>query len=139
MTVQMILLPLFVQVALTFIVLLVMGGRRAGPLRDGSVGREAALDDSRFPAPARQAANNFRNQFELPVLFYVVTILALVTRKADIVFVILAWVFVVSRIAHAFVHLGSNEVRLRFPIYLVGFVALVIMWVIYALAILLNV
>ncbi|GGF84755.1 hypothetical protein GCM10007301_50920 [Azorhizobium oxalatiphilum] len=139
MTVQMILLPLFVQVALTFVVLLVTGGRRAGPLRDKTVGREVALDDSGFPAPARQAANNFRNQFELPVLFYVVTILALVTRKADLIFVVLAWVFVLSRIVHAFVHLTSNEVRLRFPIFLVGFAALVIMWVIYALAILLNV
>lgn len=139
MTVQMILLPLFVQVALTFLVLLVTGSRRAGPVRDKTVGREVALDDSAFPADARQAANNFRNQFELPVLFYVVTILALVTRKADLIFVVLAWVFVLSRIVHAYVHLTSNDVRLRFPIFLVGFIALVIMWVIYALAILLNV
>ncbi|WP_029006352.1 MAPEG family protein [Azorhizobium doebereinerae] len=139
MTVQMILLPLFVQVALTFFVLFLTGARRMRPIRERTVGPEAALDDSCFPPPARQAANNLRNQFEVPVLFYVLTVLVLLTRKADLVFVILAWVFVLSRIVHACVHCTSNDVRLRFSAYGVGALVLLVMWVLYALAILLNV
>lgn len=139
MTVQMILLPLFVQVALTFVVLFVMGARRRTAIRGKAVDREAVWDDSLFPREARAPANNFRNQFELPVLFYVVTVLALVTRKADLLFVILAWVFVLSRVAHALVHCTSNDIRLRFPAFLVGVIALLAMWILYALAILLNV
>ncbi len=139
MSIQMILLPLFVQVALTFAVLIALGAVRGRAVREKSVGREAASDDTVFPPYARQVANNFRNQFELPVLFYVLTALALFTRKADIVFVVLAWVFVLSRIVHAYVHCTSNDIRLRFPAHVVGVVALLVMWVLYALAILLNI
>ncbi len=87
MSIQMILLPLFVQVALTFAVLFALGAVRGRAIREKAVGREAVQDDTVFPPQARQVANNFRNQFEMPVLFYVLTALALLTRKADIVFV----------------------------------------------------
>lgn len=139
MSIQMILLPLFVQVALTFAVLFALGAVRGRAVREKAVGREAVNDDRVFPPKAQQAANNFRNQFEMPVLFYVLTALALFTRKADIVFVVLAWVFVLSRIVHAYVHCTSNDIRLRFPAYAVGVGALLLMWVLYAAAILLNV
>lgn len=139
MSIQMILLPLFVQVALTFAVLFALGAVRGRAVREKVVGREAVYDDTVFPPQARQVASNFRNQFEVPVLFYVLTALALFTRKADIVFVVLAWVFVLSRIVHAYVHCTSNDIRLRFPAYAVGVGALLLMWVLYAAAILLNV
>ncbi len=93
----------------------------------------------RLSATLRQVSNAFANQFEVPVLFYVLTALALFTRKADLVFVILAWVFVLSRYVHAFVHVTSNNLKLRFPAFVVGVVVLLIMWVLFAFAILLNV
>lgn len=139
MSIQMILLPVFVQVALTFAVLFALGAVRGRAVREKAVGREAAQDDTVFPPHVRQVANNFRNQFEVPVLFYVLTTLALFTRKADIVFVVLAWVFVLSRIVHAYVHCTSNDIRLRFPAFAVGVVALLVMWMLFAAAILLNV
>ncbi len=60
-----------------------------------------------------QVAYSFSNQFELPVLFYVLTILAYVTHLAGVVFVVLAWIFVIFRILHAYVHVTSNIIRLR--------------------------
>ncbi|TCT07829.1 MAPEG family protein [Aquabacter spiritensis] len=138
MTVAMILLPLFVEVALTFFLLFALGSQRGRVLSANGVGPEAALDRNAWPDRPRQFANAFSNQFELPVLFYVLTALALVTRKADLVFVVLAWVFVLSRIVHAGIHITTNTVRLRFPAYAVGVFALLIMWVLFALAILLN-
>lgn len=139
MSVAMILLPLFVQVGLTFALLFALGPVRLRAIREGQVGREAALDGDAFPPRCRQFANSYRNQFELPVLFYALTILALFTRKADIVFVVLAWVFVATRFVHAYVHVTSNTLRLRFTAFLVGTIVLLIMWVLFALSILLNV
>lgn len=135
MSVQAVLLPVFVQVALTFVLLFWLGPTRYRAIRGGMVGEEATLDDGVWPREARQAGNAFRNQFELPVLFYAITAFALITRKADLAFVVLAWVFVLSRIVHAGIHVSSNDIRLRFPVFAFGAIVLLIMWVLFALAI----
>ena len=80
-------------------------------------------------------ANSYHNQFELPVLFYAIVALALITRKADLVFVLLSWVFVVSRLVHAFIHATSNRVSQRFFVFLIGAIVLMIMWIVFALRI----
>jgi hypothetical protein len=67
----------------------------------------------------------------MPVLFYVLTILAYITHLAGIVFVILAWIFVIFRILQATVHVTSNNVRLRGPLFAVATIALAINWAIY--------
>jgi hypothetical protein len=135
MSIPAVLLPVFVQVALTFALLFWLGPARYRAVRAGAVGTEATLDDRAWPLEARQAGNAFRNQFELPVLFYAIVAFALITRKADLLFVILSWVFVLSRIVHAFIHVTSNDIRLRFPAYCVGAIVLLVMWVLFALAI----
>ncbi len=137
MSVAAILLPVFVQVALTFAVLFRLGAVRLRAVRAGGVARERVmLDDSGWPTDVRQASNCFRNQFEVPVLFYALVALALFTRQADLLFVVLAWVFVLSRIVHAVVHVTTNELRWRFPSFMIGVVVLLAMWVLFALAIL---
>lgn len=139
MSVAAILLPVFVQVGLTFAVLLRLGYVRGAALRAGAVVHDrVVIDDTGWPATVRQANNCFRNQFELPVLFYAVIILALATRQADGLFVLLAWLFVLSRIVHALVHVTTNDIRLRFPAFLVGVLVLLVMWVQFALGILLS-
>ncbi|HSI42185.1 MAG TPA: MAPEG family protein [Xanthobacteraceae bacterium] len=137
MSVSAILLPVFVQVALTFAVLVYLGRQRFVAVRGNALNGDPTIDDSAWPAAVRQAGNNFRNQFEMPVLFYVLVVLALATRKADLVFVILSWVFVLSRLFHTVVHVTSNDIKLRFPAYAVGVAVLAVMWVMFALAILL--
>jgi len=62
------------------------------------------------------------------VLFYVLMILLLVTRQADIIQITLAWIFVVMRVAHAYVHLTTNDVRARGPLFGIGLLVLAIMW-----------
>lgn len=139
MTVQAILAPLFVQVFLTLGLLLWTGRARLRAVRSGEAkGRDLTLGQRNWPAPAQQAANTFANQFELPVLFYVLTGLALATRKADLTFVVLAWVFVASRFVHAGVYLTSNHVPHRFRAYAVGFFVLLAMWILFAVRIYLS-
>ncbi len=62
-----------------------------------------------LPARTQQVAYSFSNQFELPVLFYVLTILEIITRHADFIFVVLAWVFVAMRLGQAYVHTTSKR------------------------------
>jgi hypothetical protein len=137
MTIQMVLLPVFVQVALTFALLFWMGGARKGSITSGKTKmRDIALGQSAWPDKPQQISNCFDNQFQLPMLFYVLVILAWITKFADLLFVVMAWIFVLSRFAHAYVHTSSNHVPTRFMAYAVGVIVLLLMWVIFAIRIL---
>jgi hypothetical protein len=138
-TVQTVLLPLFVQVGLTFVLLFWMAGVRTSSIRSREVHmRDIALREPNWPSPVQQVANAFHNQLEVPVLFYVLTILAWITRKADLLFVIMAWLFVLSRIVHAYIHVTDNRVSRRGMAFGVGVLVLFLMWVIFALRLLLE-
>jgi hypothetical protein len=137
MSITAVLLPVFVQVALTFLLLMWMGRSRIASLRAGDVKvRDIALGERSWPTRIQQIANSYHNQFELPVLFYAIVALALVTRKADLLFVVLSWVFVGSRLVHAVIHTTSNRVSQRFAVFLVGVIVLMAMWIMFALRIL---
>ena len=136
MTIDFVLLPLFVEVGLTFFLLFWMGTVRVGALRRREVAmRDIALGQPAWPEGPTRIANAFHNQLQLPLLFYVLVILALFTRKADTFFVVLAWMFVTARLVHAAIHVTSNDVQRRFFAFLVGAIILLIMWIIFALRI----
>lgn len=137
MSLQAILLPLFVEVILTFGLLFWSAPLRTGALRSGAVRPEdIALREPNWPRQATQVANAYANQLELPVLFYVLTILAYVTHKAGIVFVVLAWIFVIFRLLHAFVHVTSNNINVRGPLFGLSAIVLAVMWIIYIVQVL---
>ncbi len=137
MSIQSVLLPLFVEVLLTFGVMLGMMYFRTSTLQRGETRfEEIALREPNWPVRATQFANSFANQFELPVLFYVLTILEVVTHNADLLFVVLAWIFVAMRILQAVVHVTSNNVRLRGAYYGIGAFVLFVMWAIYIVRVL---
>ncbi|HZP70520.1 MAG TPA: MAPEG family protein [Pseudolabrys sp.] len=137
MSVQFVLPPLFVEVLLTFGVMFGMMYCRTSALRRGKTRAEdIALREPNWPVRANQFAYSFSNQFELPVLFYVLTILEIITRQADLLFVVLAWVFVAMRVMQALVHVTNNKVLVRGAFYGVGAIILVVMWVVYIVRIL---
>ena len=139
MTFDAILLPVFVQVGLTFFLLFWMAHLRIGAVRRREVRMgDVALRQPAWPQRTTQIANAYHNQLELPVLFYVVVILAMFTRKADMLFVVLAWMFVVSRMVHAAIHVTENDMRNRLLAFAVGAVVLLIMWILFAVKILLG-
>jgi hypothetical protein len=138
MTVQAVLLPVFVQIGLTFFLMFWMGRVRLAAIRSGEVKIEAvALRQPAWPERATQVANTFHNQFELPILFYVLVALALLTRQADLLLVVLSWIFIAARLVHAYIYTTSNDIRHRFAIFLVGALVLVLMWTLFAVEILL--
>ena len=140
MSLPAVLLPLFVEVVLTFVLMLWMGALRNGDYRTGVVKpQDIALREPNWPRRTAQAANSFSNQFELPVLFYVLTILEWVTRHAGYVFVILAWIFVICRLLQAYVHITSNVVRWRSMFFSIAALVLMIMWALYIVEVLTGV
>ena len=114
MSLQSVLLPVFVLVGLTFVLLLWMGGLRRQALVGGTTKiRDIVLGQPNWPPRATQIGNCFSNQFELPLLFYILIALALPLRHADLVIVLLSWVFVVTRLVHAGVFVTSNDLKAR--------------------------
>jgi hypothetical protein len=138
MSLQMVLLPVFVLVGLTFALLLGMASARKRALQGREVGlKDIALGQQNWPTRATQIGNCFKNQFELPLLFYILIALALPLRHADFVIVLLSWVFVVTRFAHAGIFVTSNNVQQRSLAWFAGVLVLFAMWVYFALKILL--
>jgi hypothetical protein len=137
MSYQMILAPLFVQVLLTLIVAFMLARHRVRAAVRKEIPENVALREPNWPPHVRQVDNNYLNQFELPVLFYLLTVLAIITRHADLFFVLMAWVFVVLRIVHAYVHITSNVLKIRGPLFTAGLLVLTIMWVVFIVRIML--
>ena len=125
---QHLLLPAFVQFALTVYVLTRLGQGRVRAVRSRQVKRSEIDTKSAYSESVQKFANNYVSQFELPVLFYVVVAFALATGLVDFVLIGLAWAFVGARLAHSFVHTGSNRIATRFRIFVAGLVFLVGMW-----------
>ena len=126
-----ILYPVFVQVLLTFVVygLLAIARARAIASMDRRRGNaDLALGRVTWPEDAQKRAANQRNQFELPVLFYAVAGFALITRGVDFLMLLLAWLFVLTRLVHAAIHVGPNRVRWRSPAFALGLALLAGMW-----------
>ena len=138
MSIQMVLLPVFVLIGLTFVLLLWMVGTRRQALVGGETKiRDLALGQPNWPTRATQVGNCFANQFELPLLFYILIALALPLRHADLFIVLMSWVFVVTRFVHAGIFVTSNDLGRRSMAWLAGVLVLFAMWIYFALRILL--
>lgn len=128
--VKLLLAALFVQVALTLLLLAWLGRARASSAARGEVRiKDVALSSDAWPDHIKQVGNAFANQFELPVLFYVAALLAILMGKVDGIVVGLAWAFVALRIVHAYIHVTNNKVIRRFQIYVGGFMMLAALWI----------
>ena len=134
-----ILYPVLVEVLLTYVLLIAMGPARSRSLKDSGKtldDTDVRLGHAIYSDQATKVARSYVNQFELPVLFYAVVAFLLITRGVDLFMVALAWVFVLSRVVHAWVHTGINVIRWRAGVFIVGATALATMWIALAIHIL---
>ncbi len=126
---QLLLLPVIIHVLLIFAVAARMGRARVRAVRDGRVKlSDIALDGAAWPDDVKNLANNYNNQFQLPVLWCLGLVLLMVTGLADMVGVALAWAFVASRLVHSWIHTGGNDVNQRFLAFAAGFACLALLW-----------
>jgi hypothetical protein len=117
------------QVLLTLFILVWMGRERVPRVMSGEIAvADIAVERTAYPLKARLLSNNFENQFQLPVLFFVAALLALALGIVGWVEVVLAWLFVAARYLHAAIHVTSNHVLSRFAAYSVGLAVLTLLW-----------
>ena len=125
------LLPLLAQVALTFLVTLVMYRRRINEMKKRRIDPQR-LDNRKNSRDlldsSATSADNFSNQFEAPVLFYVAVIITLMLMLQDSVIVFLAWLYVLFRYVHSFIHITYNHVYHRFMAYILSTLVLFALW-----------
>jgi hypothetical protein len=120
--------PIIAHVALVYALYGLLSYRRQQVVRAGKVQISDYRENRSEPPESLFVKNCIANQFELPVLFYVCCILLYITEADNLIAVILAWVFVALRYAQAFVHVTSNRIRYRSPLFAAGYVVLGIMW-----------
>jgi hypothetical protein len=123
--------PMFALVLLTLNVLLVLFRRRVRAVREGKVTRrffriyQAEVE----PDYSAQASRHFSNLFEAPTLFYAGCLTAMLAHDNALWVLGLAWIYVAARVAHAYIHLGSNRLQGRVGVYFAGWLALMAIWV----------
>jgi hypothetical protein len=105
MSMQAMLMPMFAQVALSFVLFFRMQFLRLGAVRLGQVpAHSVALRESNWPPRVTQIGNVYHNQLET-LLFYVLVLLAMVTQTGDSILLVLSWLCVASCFMHAYIHL----------------------------------
>ncbi len=126
---KLLLYPLFAQVLLTFTIGFLMVKARINAVKN----RQTSLNyfkhnEGKAPERMLRYGSNFQNQFELPVLFYMLITLLLVTETYHIGFLIGAWLFIFTRIVHSTIHIQTNNVLHRMRSFLLSVCILLIMW-----------
>ena len=101
---------------------------RRDALASGVRPTDVQLSDAAFPAVARQAGNSYSNQFEMPTLFFLAVIFGWVLHQTGWLFVLVEWLFVAFRIAHALVHVTSNHLLFRGSLFFGSAVAVALLW-----------
>ena len=126
-----ILWPAVAMAGLTFLVWIRLYHLRLGEMMRKRIDAQAlagSADAARLLSDTR-ASDNFRNLFEVPVLFYALVAVALATRVAPPWLVAGAWAFVALRVLHSLIHCTYNRVMHRLAAFLAGFALLASLWV----------
>ena len=131
MTQTHILFPVIALAALTFAVGIRMGILRVRAVRAGELRVNYFKYNSGAEAPdyLKNVSNNYQNLLEIPILFYLVSVLIFVTNNVDMIYVALAWAFVVTRYIHSYIHITSNKVLSRRKPFILGLLILMIIWI----------
>ena len=122
--------PLLAHILLVFALYIVLGVRKSRAVKNGLVDRKvASLNTQAWTDDVIKVSNCITNQFEVPMLFYALTMVVFLTNSVSPVVVSLLSLFVLSRYVHAYVHITSNYVPYRFRAFLLGVLILLLMTV----------
>jgi len=123
--------PMIAQILLIFGVMTLLAHRRIRAVTLGEVDPKyyRLFSGSGEPDHVAVVQRNFHNQFEMPVLFFVVCLTAVLFERVDNVMLVSAWAYVALRYAHAFVHITANRVSTRFRVFVLGNAVLAFMWI----------
>jgi hypothetical protein len=126
--------PVLAMVALTFAVSLLMYKRRIAEMREKRIRPQALASAVAMSTKLENtsAADNYRNLFEVPVLFYVAALTAYVLGLANPALLPLMWAYVATRVVHSAIHCTTNRVMHRFQAFVASHAVLFAIWLVIA-------
>jgi hypothetical protein len=125
--------PLLAMALLTFILMFGMVLTRTKAVKSKKTNPKDLLirgGKNPWPPQAAQFSDAYQNSLELPIVFYALTLLTLLTGYANTTFVVLAWLFVLCRVVQAYVHVTSNTRKYRSYAFRSGALVLFAIWVV---------
>src|SRR4051812_38531654 len=128
---EAIFLPVCILALWTGTVLAMTGLRRILAVRAGRIAEGAfRLGESpQVPSDVTLPNRNLMNLLEMPVLFYVLCVAVYVTHRVTPVVTILAWSYVILRLAHSAIHLTTNRVTHRLVAFALSNFVLLFLWI----------
>ena len=121
---ELILQPVVTLMLLTGVVWVVLFAKRIPAMKQARLPTQTWTTPDKvvelLPEAISYPANNLKNLFELPVVFYALCLMLYATGAVDSVYVYAAWVFVAFRAVHSLIHCTVNHVMARFMCYLVA-------------------
>lgn len=121
--------PLFAMVLVTFAVAVYLFRLRVKAVKSGEVRlSQFRLNNGEIPESMAKAARNYTNLFEVPMLFYTAGAIAIALGIQVPAMIITAWIFVLARIAHSWIHLTGNNVIHRMRAYMLGNICVLVIW-----------
>ena len=129
---RLLIYPMFALVVLTSSVLVRLFRARVRAVSSGEVSATyfRTYQEGIEPASSARLARHFINLFESPVLYYTCCLAAMVANLVSVSLLALAWLYVLVRLVHAFVHTGRNRLRPRIAAYLSSWLVLLAMWIV---------
>ncbi len=123
--------PMFLMMLLTFVVGICAVKTRFSHVKNGNVSIKhfQLMRDQDIPEAITKTTRNFNNQFEIPVLFYVVCTLYISLGIESYFAIGCAWLFVCLRIVHSYINLTYNNIIHRMLVFWSGFICIMVLWI----------
>ena len=122
--------PLAAMVVLVFVVVCLMLRERVNEFKSRKIHPQKLPSSSQMLAVLEntRAADNYKNLFEMPVLFYVLCLAVYATNLVGLGMLVAAWAYVALRVAHSAIHIGYNKVMHRLKVFVCSALLLAGMW-----------
>lgn len=131
MSAHAIIYPAIAMFALTLGVMVALAVSRYRGVADRRVSIKfyRGFNEGSQPDRLHLLSRHLQNHFEVPPIFYAAVLFTYASGSVTGFAVVLAWLFVLSRCAHSFIHLGSNNVLHRFTAFAAGVACVTGIWV----------
>jgi len=125
---DLIFLPVLAHILLIFMVYIYLGRVKTRAIEEDNVDRQnASVNPKAWPEYVVKVSNNLDNQFESPILFYILSVIYYLTNHVSNILVLIMGIYVLSRYIHAYVHVTSNYVPYRYKFFVIGLLILLVL------------
>lgn len=125
---DLIFLPVLAHILLIFILYIKLGRVKSRAVKEGVVDRkEAALNPKAWPEFVLKVSNNLDNQFDSPIIFYMLCIIFYLTNNVNSILVFIMSAYVLTRYVHSYIHVNSNYVPYRYKSFVLGLLTLLVL------------